>query len=243
MRDYNQPRQSYTTSSHPRVTERHESPKTPVGTFLIVAGVVFFVGFCTGWYFSQQSAKKAYRAALEQKSLENTPNEVKPVQPAVAPQAQTNSGTTPQGASAPAAGAPNAPSSGPPLTFYNNLPNGQKNTTVLGSGINEKPKPAPPAPATPKQPADPQKPATAAPAAKGAEGFLVQVASFSSRQEAESAKAKLAGKGYSATLSEINLNDKGTWYRVRVGRHLDKEAATDIAAKLGKGAIVQPDRE
>lgn len=242
MRDYNQPRQSYTTNSHPRVTERHESAQTPVGAFFIVAGVVFVIGFGTGWYLSQQSAKKAYRAALEQKSLENTPNEAKAAPPPAAPNPQQNTGTAAQATPSPVTGA--VSNSGPPLTFYNNLPNGQKNTTVLGSGINEKPKPAPAAaPVAPKLPSDPQKPANAAPVAKGAEGFLVQVASFSSRQEAETTKAKLAAKGYSATISEINLNDKGIWYRVRVGRHLEKDAASDIAAKLGKGAIIQPDRE
>ena len=34
-----------------------------------------------------------------------------------------------------------------------------------------------------------------------------------------------------------------TWYRVRVGRKLDQEAAKELAGKLGKGALVIPDKD
>jgi len=134
-----------------------------------------------------------------------------------------------------------SPTAQVPLGFFENLPKGQKQV-VLGSGINQKPKPAPVVtqpsaqqPVPPAQKKDDVKAATS--------GFIVQVAAFTSLKEAESAKAKLSAKGYSATVAETNLNDKGTWYRVRVGRHLDKEAATEIATRIGGGAKILPDQD
>jgi len=69
----------------------------------------------------------------------------------------------------------------------------------------------------------------------------VQVASFPLRSEAETMKGKLAAKGHKVTIVESNQGDKGIWYRVRVGRKLDQEAARELAGKLGKAAIVIPD--
>jgi len=211
---------------------------------------------------SQRSAKKGFQAAMEQQSLENNPQQVKaelPVPQSAAPVATTqpqmgNSATQP-----PAAGSPQA--NDPPLSFYKTLPSGQKSNT-LGSGINsinEKPakqalqaampanvtKPAPPEPdeAAQNQPskAVPTKPANASRQEAG--NLTVQVASFSLRSEAETLRSKLAAKGFNAGIVESNLGDKGTWYRVRVGKHLDPEAAKELAAKIGKGAIAVPEKD
>jgi cell division septation protein DedD len=76
----------------------------------------------------------------------------------------------------------------------------------------------------PKQPGPPGK-------------FCVQVASTQDRKEAEAMKAKLAGKGLPAYVVESNIKEKGTWFRIRVGRHLSQQAAGDLAAKAGKGAM------
>jgi cell division protein FtsN len=73
--------------------------------------------------------------------------------------------------------------------------------------------------------------------------LTVQVASFSLRSEAETLRSKLAAKGYNVTIVESFLGDKGTWYRVRVGKHLDPDAAKELAGKLGKGAIAIPDKD
>lgn len=223
--------------------------------FVILAVIIFGGGFGTGWYFSQQSTKRAFRAAMEQKSLENSPKEERhpipppvaavppaaPVQPAApAPPA------APAAAATPAASQKPAPPPGLPLSFYENLPSGQKNT-VLGSGINEKNKPAPPAQqatgtAPPKPDAAPAT-TTQKPVAAATGGWLVQVAALSSQKEAEALKTKLAAKGYSASIMETHLNDKGTWYRVRIGRRMSKEAATDIASRIGGGAKALPDQD
>lgn len=117
-----------------------------------------------------------------------------------------------------------------PLTFYKTLPAGGK--AAIGSGLNPK---KPEAPAA--QPAAPAAPA-AAPAAQETAGYTVQVASYRDKPEAEAAQAKLTAKGVAAYLVESNLQDKGLWYRLRVGKHLSKEEAASLAAKAGKGAIV-----
>ncbi len=68
--------------------------------------------------------------------------------------------------------------------------------------------------------------------------YLVQVASYKDKQEAESARAKLAAKGVAAYVVESKVKDKGVWYRIRVGKHLSKQEAQQLAGKVGSGAAV-----
>jgi len=56
-------------------------------------------------------------------------------------------------------------------------------------------------------------------------------------------RGKLAAKGYNVSIVESHLGDKGTWFRVRVGKRLDQDAAKELAGKIGKGAIAIPDRD
>lgn len=250
--DYSEPKQSSAGQTYAGGAQNRPRPrKEPVGlmkAMIVVTGIAMFAaGFGTGWVLSQRAAKKAFQAATAQASLESNPAPVKQVQPA-APQPSTPSPTTP------ATQAPTPPPE-PALSFYKALPSGQKNT-VLGSGINEEVKPKQPLQAAmPSNLARPQAPAEKGAADKpvsnqdkGAarpseSGFTVQLASFSLRSEAETLRSKLAGKGYNAVINESNQGDKGVWYRVRVGRKLEQEAARELAAKLGKGAIVIPDRD
>jgi len=219
------------------------------------------IGFCVGWMLSQRSAKEGFKAAMEQQSLENSPQQTaarplpqkQPLPPAPGQQPQSDS-SAPQ---------PVVPGGGqiatdPPLSFYKTLPSGQKNT-VLGSGINsreDKPakqplqaamptnvtRPAPPEndDTNQKQAAQtaPSKPA----ARQDSKGFTVQVASYSLKSEAEAMRSKLAAKGYDVGIVESHLGDKGTWYRVRVGKRLDQDVAKELAGKIGKGAIAIPDK-
>lgn len=149
-----------------------------------------------------------------------------------------------------------------PLTFYKTLPAGGKG--AMGTGLNLK-KPEAPAAAreVPPAPANAPASAPAAPAAPSAEGaaadssgvaapvqaakaqgasrFVVQLASYREKQEAVAAQSKLAEKGTAAYLVESRVPDRGTWYRLRVGRHLTRAEAGDLAAKYGKGAVVLPE--
>ena len=254
--DYSEPKKSYVTTQG--AARPRKEPGGYFTTVLVITGVITFIaGFGTGWFLSQKSAKKSFQAATEQNSLENSPRQEAAPPPKPAPTLQPAAQPQPDPAAAQPPPAASGTQSEPPLSFYKTLPSGQKGN-VLGSGINtrdDKTK-QPLQAAIPtnlyKQPAtDTQKPPADKPAgteklsARHTEGtsFTVQVASFPLKSEAETLKNKLAGKGYNALISESNQGDKGTWYRVRVGRKLEQEAAKELAGKLGKAAIVVSDKE
>jgi cell division protein FtsN len=261
--DYSEPKKSCSTPQPSQNRPRRESSGGVLIVALISGTICLGIGFVSGWMLSQRSAKSAFKAAMEQRSLENSPQPVK-VQP-VLPLQQTAPKTAAQqpnsgGASQPAGTVGAQPMTDPPLSFYKTLPSGQKNN-VMGSGINTKEdKPAkqplqaamPTNIAKPQTPPDvdenPQKqPAQAAPtkpatARQDAEGFTVQVASYSLKSEAETMRSKMSAKGYNVSIVESHQGDKGTWYRVRIGKRLDADAAKELAAKLGKGAIAIPEK-
>ena len=68
--------------------------------------------------------------------------------------------------------------------------------------------------------------------------YVVQVASYQSKTEAEAVKERLQSSGLQAYIVESVLKDKGTMYRIRIGKHLDPTAAAELATKAGKNAIV-----
>lgn len=276
--DYSPPKQSYVSSqSKPRPR------KEPTGLFtgmIVITGLLAFgVGFGSGWFLSERSTKKAFQAAAEQSSLENSTSHTPaptppPAQPQPRPQpVQPETPQQPAAATPTAAPAPQ-PSPTPQLSFYKTLPGGQK-STLLGSGINSRDErekqllqaaipsnlvkrqqaaATPPRAAREKgataeksaaessdsedKPADGDRPAAAA---KSHAGFTVQIASYNLRSEAEAMKNRLAAKGYNVIINESNQGDKGTWYRVRVGRKLELDAAKELAGRIGRGAIVTPE--
>jgi cell division septation protein DedD len=261
--DYSEPKKSYVAS--PGVGRPRKEPAGRLTLIIIVSCLATFAaGFGTGWFLSQRAAKKSFQAAMEQTSLESTPRQesapvkrVPPPQPAAPapsqppPQQQQQQADTapPNGQTMPE----------PPLSFYKTLPSGQKNN-VMGSGINAKDeKGRQPLQATiptnvvrqsqqgneAAKPANEKAPAVGERPARqdSAAGFTVQVASYSLKSEAEAIRSKLAGKGYNVFITESNQGDKGTWYRVRVGRRLEQDAAKELCSKLGKGAIVIPDKD
>ena len=235
MRDYNEKRGSARESIERKPIAKNR-PRKESGGLLMVLTVMalvccsFAAGVFTGW--KVKGARTAASLAEAQAP--------KKQDPAPAPQA-------PQ------------PAPDAPLTFYKTLPAGGKG--VIGTGLNlKKPEPAPsvpqeapvaaPAPPGP-EPASapalaPASPTVAAPVAAPAKPetstrFVVQVASYREKQEAAAAQAKLAGKGIAAYLVESKLPDKGVWYRLRVGRHLTRAEAGELAGKAGKGSIVLPE--
>lgn len=70
--------------------------------------------------------------------------------------------------------------------------------------------------------------------------FAVQVGSYKSRAEAEEMLARSKATGLPAYIVEART-DRGTWYRVRMGKKLDPQAASQLASKAGKGAIPVPE--
>jgi cell division protein FtsN len=258
--DYSEPKKSYVTS--PASGRPRKEPAGRLTLIIVVTSLATFAaGFGTGWFLSQRAAKKSFQAAMEQTSLESSPSQesapvkrVPPPQPAAPapsqpPPQQQSDTAPPNGQTMPE----------PPLSFYKTLPSGQKNN-VMGSGINAKEeKGKQPLQATipsnvvrqsqpgneAAKPANEKAPAAVEKTARqdSAAGFTVQVASYSLKSEAETVRSKLAGKGYNVFITESNQGDKGTWYRVRVGRRLEQDAAKELCGKLGKGAIVIPDKD
>ncbi len=235
--------------SSQRPVSKNRPRKQPAAIFvvslLVTAGVAFLLGVGTGWLMFGQGRKNSVTASVNQKGVE-APAASQPSSPAQ----------------------PVGKAVEPSLTFYETLPKGNKE--LMGSGMNLQkqadqpqlktpPKPKPAATAKPagteeaqtqtkesvKAPAKTPEPAsfkeTAAKEGEGKGKYAVQVASYHVKKEAEEARDRLKAEGMAAYVVEINIPEKGTYYRVRVGRHLDQQSAREVAEKAGKGSILIPE--
>jgi septal ring-binding cell division protein DamX len=256
--DYSEPKKSYVippSSGRPR-----KEPATRFSVIIVVIALATFAaGFGSGWFLGQRATKKSFQAAMEQTSLESSPQQESAPPKPVAPQPTATAPSQPPQQTGPVSpnGQPQTMPE-PPLSFYKTLPSGQKNN-VMGSGINAKEdkgkqplqaampsnvtRQAQPGNETAKPGTDKTPAAAEKQARQDAGGFTVQVASYSLKSEAETMRSKLAGKGYNVFVTESNQGDKGTWYRVRVGRRLEQDAAKELSGKIGKGAIAIPDKD
>ena len=222
--------------SEQRQVPRNRPKRQPVGryvaTFLFILGLAYGGGFLTAWYLYRPSALMAQsQARPAAQAAQGQPIAVQP-QPANPP-ASTGHEV--------------------PLSFYETLQKGNK--SIIGSGLNpQKGEGAPAAKAHPtpqpvlqpvkNQPEQPLPQAKATPAPSTGDGkFSVQVASTKERKEAEELVARLVGKGYAAMSAESKVEGKGTWFRVRVGRHLTRPEAEELAARLKSGAVVVQEKE
>lgn len=70
------------------------------------------------------------------------------------------------------------------------------------------------------------------------EKFFLQAGSFRKNDDAENLKARLALLGILASVQPIDLAEKGTWYRVRVGPFTKKEDVDETSASLKENGIV-----
>ncbi|MDA0692531.1 MAG: SPOR domain-containing protein [Nitrospinae bacterium] len=70
--------------------------------------------------------------------------------------------------------------------------------------------------------------------------YAVQVSSFRQLERAEILKGDLAKKGYASFIGKTELSDnKGTWYRVYLGRYLDRAGAEVAAARVQREENLQ----
>ena len=194
--------------------------KEPAGLFALLSAVVllccFGAGVLTGW-FLPKGERKTHAAALAQpvKKEEGAP-------------------------------APGAPPPATPFTFYKTLSDGGKG--AIGSGLNLKKgkpiaSPPRPAPVTSRSAPIAATEDAASPEEKQEVPvrFVVQIASYRDQQDADKAQARLVVKGIAAYVTESKPKEDVVWYRLRVGRHLSKAEAEEIAVKAGKGAAVLPE--
>jgi cell division septation protein DedD len=240
-------------SEHKPVS-KNRPRKQPAAVFFfslfVAVSIAFTLGVATGWLIFRPTHKSgadmtSSSATVNQKAEAPTPAKVQtPAEPA-------------------------GKGMEPTLTFYETLPKGNKE--LMGSGLNlpkgaeqtpakAAPKLKPPAsvakpasqqepPAqnkeTVKTPAKSSEPSpakeTAVKEGEGKAKFVVQVASYHLKKEAEEARDRLKENGIAAYIVESIIPEKGTWYRVRVGRHLDQQKAREVADKAGKGSIIIPE--
>ena len=79
--------------------------------------------------------------------------------------------------------------------------------------------------------------ATPAPVSTGG-GVVLQIGSYKSQAEAENAwkgyKAKHTAllSGYSDSIQQADLGERGTWYRLRIGGFADREVASALCDRL-----------
>ncbi|GFO63403.1 SPOR domain-containing protein [Geomonas paludis] len=245
--------------------QKNRPRREPIGTFAVVGLLLLALGYgagvLTGWFlFKGKVDAKALAAA--QAAAQQKAQAAAVAQPA--PAAQPGQAVPPGQPGQPAPDVPltfykTLPSGGKGAM-------GSGINTKLPEVQSKAAAPAPAANAAPAAEPASAKPAAAAAAAKAPEAkpvdmagdkaadtaadkpaaekqggearYLVQVASYKDRKEADAVRAKLVAKGVAAYLVESKLPDKGVWYRIRVGRHLSRQEAQQVAGKVGSGATV-----
>lgn len=70
-----------------------------------------------------------------------------------------------------------------------------------------------------------------------AANFLLQVGSFQNPADADNLKARLALLGVEAAVEPINLAEKGTWYRVRLGPYSKVDEINRLRQTLAQNGI------
>lgn len=69
------------------------------------------------------------------------------------------------------------------------------------------------------------------------ENYLLQVGSFQNPADADNLKARLALIGVEAGVEPIDLAEKGTWYRVRIGPYTKVEDINRLRQTLAQNGI------
>ena len=235
--------------------------KQPVGIFVIVlisaVSMSFALGVLTGWFIHRPPPKTAQsRQALDagEKGSPAAPQQTRQQNPETGARREGDAPLTfyetlPKGGKAMIGSGLNPKNSeGPvfakPVTVQPALPQKAAVPPAASHPAAEKAeerKEQAKGPSEQAKKAAAGDPATAAKQADQAGKFCVQVASSKERKEAEALQARLAEKGLHVYIVESAIKDRGTWYRVRIGKHLSQQAAGELAAKAGKGAMVIPE--
>jgi hypothetical protein len=165
--------------------------------------------------------------------------------PAAAAPKPAPSAVTPAAAPKPAASAPAKPAAAPAKTVASLIQQSQTTpppaarpatpapaTTATGAPRALTPAPAAAAP----KPATPTPVAAAPAAASGA--YVLQIGAFKTQAEADTAWRTYRGKhaalltGYSPDVRQVELGEKGTWYRLRIAGFNDREVASALCDRL-----------
>ena len=124
----------------------------------------------------------------------------------------------------------------PRFEFYQILPGDKAGAerSAAGAAGATKPTPSLEAKSTPNAVA-----ATGRDASKTAatETVFLQAGAFQNQSDAENLKAKIAFSGFEATVRPVNLPDKGTLYRVRLGPYKSSDEVNRIKTTLSQNGI------
>ena len=77
----------------------------------------------------------------------------------------------------------------------------------------------------------------AAKAGAPAENYLLQVGAYQNPADADNLKARLALIGVEASVEPVDLPEKGTWYRVRVGPYTKVDEINRVRQTLAQNGI------
>jgi len=132
----------------------------------------------------------------------------------------------------------------PRFEFYQILPGEKEATPAKAPAV-----PGAPA-AAPAKDAKPTPVPAAAPSAKGAPGsspsspraasgetYFLQAGAYATEADADNMKARIAFVGLEAQVKPVNVADKGTLYRVRLGPYQSLEDANRIKAALSQNGV------
>ncbi len=67
--------------------------------------------------------------------------------------------------------------------------------------------------------------------------YVIQVGSFRSRGEADAQKAKLALIGVESRVEQVTIDNKDTWFRVRIGPEKDQTKVQALIARLNENQV------
>jgi cell division protein FtsN len=124
----------------------------------------------------------------------------------------------------------------PRFEFYQILP-GEKEVT------DKEAKAAPPRPSPQGAPPPPPKPGSSpsSPKPHSGEIYWLQAGAFAEEKEADNLRARIALTGLEATVRPVNIPDKGTLYRVRLGPYQNLDDANrnkSVLSQNGVGAAI-----
>lgn len=108
------------------------------------------------------------------------------------------------------------------FTFYELLP--KYEVIIPKEALKPKPAPAAAASTTPEE-------------AAGGERYLIQVGAFRSRDEAESQRANLALLGIESRIESVTIDNRETWFRVRIGPERSAQKVQSIMARLEDNSV------
>ena len=127
----------------------------------------------------------------------------------------------------------------PRFEFYQMLPGDKEVTETEVKAARRSPQAAaapPPSPA-PAAPAPRPGSSPASPKPHSGEIFWLQAGAFSEEREADNLKARIALTGLEAAVRAVNIPEKGTLYRVRLGPYQSLEEANRIKTALTQNGV------